>query len=219
MPILWATSLATVARTLQMSSTNCLAGNKKLAMVQSMRIPVAVLVTWFSFHVTAASLEDVSPHFSTNAEIVWKVPANDLPKRLWIYKKLPHVFSAATISSAVILAGFQRKGFPIPSTKRTVIWDDVAGSTIGEPRPPCFAIMPENAARFASPYPDFVQNSDSPLVLGWGYSPKNLYMANWHSSGDWQFKQSVAMALPTVILKVGWVRCWAARFLPGCVAR
>ena len=24
--------------------------------------------------------------------------------------------------------------------------------------------------RFASPYPDFVQNSDSPLVLGWGYS-------------------------------------------------
>jgi hypothetical protein len=47
----------------------------------------------------------------------------------------------------------------------------------------------------------------------------HLYMANWHSSGDWQFKQSVTMALPTVILKVGWVRCWAARFLPGCVAR
>ena len=46
-----------------------------------------------------------------------------------------------------------------------------------------------------------------------------VYMANWHSSGDWQFKQSVAMALPTVILKAGWLRCWAARFLPGCVAR
>ena len=28
-------------------------------------------------------------------------------------------------------------------------------------------------------------------------------MANWHSSGDWQFKQPVAMALPTVILKAG----------------
>ena len=46
-----------------------------------------------------------------------------------------------------------------------------------------------------------------------------LYMANCHSSGDWQFKQSVAMALPTVILKAGWLRCWAARYLPGCVAR
>src|ERR1035441_8832004 len=43
----------------------------------------------------------------------------------------------------------------------------------------------------------------------------SLSMANWHSSGDWQFKQPVAMALPTVILKAGWLRCWAARFLPG----
>jgi hypothetical protein len=39
-----------------------------------------------------------------------------------------------------------------------------------------------------------------------------LYMASWHSSGDWQFKQSVTMALPTEILKAGWLRCWAARF-------
>jgi hypothetical protein len=43
-------------------------------------------------------------------------------------------------------------------------------------------------------------------------------MANWHSSGDWQFKQSVAMALPTVILKAGWLQCWAVRFLSGRVA-
>ena len=34
-----------------------------------------------------------------------------------------------------------------------------------------------------------------------------LYMANWHSSGDWQFKQPVTVALPTVILKAGWLRC------------
>jgi hypothetical protein len=32
----------------------------------------------------------------------------------------------------------------------------------------------------------------------------HLSMANGHSSGDWQFEQSVAMALPTVILKAGW---------------
>jgi hypothetical protein len=47
---------------------------------------------------------------------------------------------------------------------------------------------------------------------------QRLCMADWHSSGDWQFKQSVAMTLPTVILKVGWLRCWAARFLFGRVA-
>jgi len=45
-----------------------------------------------------------------------------------------------------------------------------------------------------------------------------LYMANCHLSSDWQFKQSVAVALPAVILKAGGLRGWAARFLPGRVA-
>src|ERR1035437_2386933 len=31
--------------------------------------------------------------------------------------------------------------------------------------------------------------------------PSILYMANCHLSSDWQFKQSVAVALPAVILK------------------
>jgi hypothetical protein len=44
-------------------------------------------------------------------------------------------------------------------------------------------------------------------------------MANCHSSGDWQFKRPVAMALPTVVLKAGWLSCWQARFLLGRVAR
>src|SRR5947209_6861709 len=48
--------------------------------------------------------------------------------------------------------------------------------------------------------------------------PATLYMANYYSSGDWQFKQPVAMALPTVILKASRLRCWAACFLPGRVA-
>src|ERR1039457_1696001 len=49
-------------------------------------------------------------------------------------------------------------------------------------------------------------------------TPKGLYMANCHLSSDWQFKQSVAVALPAVILKAGRLRGWAARFLPGRVA-
>ena len=45
-----------------------------------------------------------------------------------------------------------------------------------------------------------------------------VYMANCHLSSDEQFKQSVAVALPAVILKAGGLRGWAARFLPGRVA-
>jgi hypothetical protein len=41
-----------------------------------------------------------------------------------------------------------------------------------------------------------------------------LFMANCPSNGDWQFKQPVAMALPTVILKGGWLRSWTAGFFP-----
>jgi hypothetical protein len=50
-------------------------------------------------------------------------------------------------------------------------------------------------------------------IVGFG-----VYMANCHSSGDWQLKQPVTMALPKVILQAGWLRSWAAGFLPGRVA-
>ncbi len=86
------------------------------------------------------TLEDISPHFSTNTEIVWQAPMNGLPKKIWIYKRLPRVFSAATISNAIVLASFQDKGFPKPSTNQTVIWGD---SFEGEPQPPCFSILPD----------------------------------------------------------------------------
>ncbi len=111
-----------------------------------MKALTILLAMWFSFLANAASLEDVAPHFSANAEIVWKVPTNGVPKRVWIYKKMPHVFSAVTISNAVVLAGFQNKGIPKPSTNATVIWDRIADSTIGEPRPPYFALRPEDGA-------------------------------------------------------------------------
>jgi hypothetical protein len=47
---------------------------------------------------------------------------------------------------------------------------------------------------------------------------KCLYMANWRSGCNWQLKQPVAMALPTVILKAGCLGLWAAGFLIRCVA-
>jgi hypothetical protein len=111
--------------------------------VKSMMALMILLAVWFSCHVAAATLEDVSPHLSPDAEIVWMVSTNDVPERLWTYKKSPHIFSAATISNAVILAGFQQKGFPKPSAKETVIWGD---RMTGEPRPPYFAVTPHLGA-------------------------------------------------------------------------
>lgn len=106
-----------------------------------MKVFVPILAMIFSFRAAALTLEDISPHLSTNAQIVWQAPTNHLPKRFWIYIKLPRVFSATTISNAIVLASFQDKGFPKPSTNRIFIWAD---STEGEPQPPYFRITPEN---------------------------------------------------------------------------
>jgi hypothetical protein len=86
-------------------------------------------------------IEDFSPHFSSNTEIIWNAPTNSLPDSFWTYRKLPRVFSATTIPNAIVLASFQSKGFPQPSTNQLVIWADSDGS---EPRPPAFSIMPED---------------------------------------------------------------------------
>jgi hypothetical protein len=89
----------------------------------------------------AGGLEDVALHFSTNTTIVWQAPTNNLPKRLWTYKRSPQVFSAVAISNGVVLAGFEKKGFPRPTTNHVVIWADQ--TTDGEPSPPYFALFPQ----------------------------------------------------------------------------
>jgi hypothetical protein len=103
---------------------------------------VIVAVSWatVSLSVLASGLEDVSLHFSTNTVIVWQAPTNHLPKRLWTYKRLPQVFSAAAISNGIVLAGFEKRGFPLPSTNHIVIWAD---HMEGEPQPPNFAMFPD----------------------------------------------------------------------------
>lgn len=85
------------------------------------------------------TLEDLSPHFATNAPIIWEAPTNHLPSGFWIYQKAPRVFSAETISNAVVLASFQAKGFPKASKHQTVLWADHSDA---EPMPPCFTINP-----------------------------------------------------------------------------
>jgi hypothetical protein len=67
--------------------------------------------------VHAQSWQELSSNLFINAEIVWQVPTNALPKNLWVYHRLmPHVFPATVISNAVVLGSLQKRGFPKPST-------------------------------------------------------------------------------------------------------
>lgn len=87
------------------------------------------------------TIEDISPAYRTNMPIVWQAAANHLPAGFWVYRKMPQVFSAAAISNGIVLAGFEKKGFPRPSRRDVVLW---AEHMEGEPRPPHFAIYPKH---------------------------------------------------------------------------
>jgi hypothetical protein len=108
--------------------------------VKSFAILATFLAGVFFSSGAPITLEDISPHLSANAAIIWQASMNDLPKSFWIYKKSPQTFSATTISNAIILASFQKKGFPKPSTHQITIWGD---HMEGEPEPPYFSILPE----------------------------------------------------------------------------
>jgi hypothetical protein len=109
--------------------------------VVTVTITVLVLVSSvFPFVGVGATLEDISPQFATNIPIVWQASTNHLPARFWTYKRLPQIFSAAAISNGVVLASFEKKGFPRPSTNELVIWADHPDM---EPKPPYFSIFPK----------------------------------------------------------------------------
>lgn len=71
-------------------------------------IPV-ILLTALPGWAGPMTLEDVSPHFPTNAEIVWQAPTNHLPQELPTYITVPQMFSTVTISNAMVLAAFPPK--------------------------------------------------------------------------------------------------------------
>jgi hypothetical protein len=101
---------------------------------------LALLATAFASPAATNMLEKFSPHLATNTPILWRAPMTNLPESFWIYKKLPRVFPASVISNAIVLASFQDKGFPQPSTNPIVIR---AGGFNDEPEPPEFSILPD----------------------------------------------------------------------------
>jgi hypothetical protein len=122
---------------MRLIGSNGLKGCNKVAACMAAAATLLGTLVWFQS--AGATLEEASPHFATNTLILWQAPTNHLPKRFWLYKRLPQVFSAAAISNGIVLAGFEKKGFPRPSTNAVVLWAD---HMEGEPRPPYFAIHP-----------------------------------------------------------------------------
>lgn len=121
------------------------------------------------------TLEELSSHLFTNGPIVWQAPISDLPKQFWIYERdLPHIFSAAVITNAIVLASLQNKGFPRPSTNQTCI--------MAEPPCPCanvcnFFINPNEASMsFVSPNykngsPSGIPSDEIIVKRAWSYVP------------------------------------------------
>jgi hypothetical protein len=89
------------------------------------------------------TLENISPHLATNAQIVWKASTIDLPKELWTYQKRRQVFSNVTISNALLLGEFTLKPFPKAFTKPITLWDATAE---GDPQPDYFAVDPDSGS-------------------------------------------------------------------------
>jgi hypothetical protein len=101
------------------------------------------------------SPENFSPHFPTDAKILWQASTNNLPKGFWIYRRLPpHPFSATIISNAIVLASLQSKGFPKPSTNDFYIAEDKGPNYPGG-IPVIFSISPKSATiSYGMPHTD-----------------------------------------------------------------
>ena len=113
---------------------------------------VIILVAWLLIPkcLHAESWQTVSASAFTNAEIVWQVPSNALPKTLWVYRRLlPHVFPASVISNAIVLGSLQKHGIPRPSTNDFYILQEVPPNWPG-PIGTLFGMLPKDAYMYFS---------------------------------------------------------------------
>jgi hypothetical protein len=94
--------------------------------------------------------QELSARLFTNAAIVWQIPTNQMPKSLWIYRRiLPHVFPEGVISNAVVLGSLQNRGFP-PSTTNDVRILQQVPENWPAPIPTLLGIIPGDAYLYFS---------------------------------------------------------------------
>ncbi len=161
--------------------------------MKALSLFTGILMAMLSSVTAARTLEEFSPHLSTNAQIIWETPTNTLPNSLWIYRRHgPRIFSSAVISNAIVLASLQSKGFPKPSAKDFFILED-RGPNYPGGIPSIFSIMPGSATMYyAMPHSNTYSAAGIPSdativkrawdeVLRLGIDPKRLRLKNMTS--------------------------------------
>jgi hypothetical protein len=114
--------------------------------MKTLALLAAILVMAVSSPADTSSQEKTSPHVPTTTPITWEAPTNNLPKSLWIYKRLgPQTFTEPVISNAMVLASLQNERIPKPSTKNFFAWQK-EGPDYSGPIPCVFSITPFDAA-------------------------------------------------------------------------
>jgi hypothetical protein len=114
----------------------------------NLKMKFAALAAWLWLEAiclaaNTLALEEVSPHFSTNVQIVWKAPTNDLPQNLSIYRRLPRTFSTAAISTALALTPIT-SAIPLVSSTNGVYLRDRTREG-DDPMAGYFRVDPEHA--------------------------------------------------------------------------
>lgn len=151
-----------------------------------------IFATTYSSLADSPSVMELESRLFGNCSIVWQA-TNDLPKSFWTYEKvLPHVFPAQVITNAIILASFESKGFPTPSTNDTCIFADPDCDSCRCGRVCNFSIYPRQATLgFYSPYQNNLTHGmpgDDTIVrrafddsLALGVDPKQIAFKNFTS--------------------------------------
>jgi len=103
------------------------------------------LAALFSLRAETNAMERISPHLAASTPILWQAGMTNVPKRLWVYRRMfPFVFSESVISNAIVLASLQSKGFPKPSRDSYFIPQDMPANWCC-PVPVVFEISPSNS--------------------------------------------------------------------------
>jgi len=146
--------------------------------VKSFPLLAAFLTTAFCAAADAQSWQELSANLFTNAAIIWRVPANQLPKSLWVYHRiLPRIFSATVTSNAVVLAALQKRGFPPPSTNDFSVPED-KGPDYPGPVSIIFGVRPGDAnlyfsgANFAPVSQKEIPDYETIIKLARQYAPQ-----------------------------------------------
>jgi hypothetical protein len=145
---------------------------------------VKAFIAWAAYlgpgstSMNAQSWQDASASAFTNAKIIWQVPSNSLPQKLWVYRRLlPQVFSGSILSNAVVLASLEKRGIPSPSKDDFFITKQEPPNWPA-PIPTLLFVSPKDASlnftaeKFTPISPNAVPSDEAVTSLARAYAPR-----------------------------------------------